>query len=58
MTLKEKNTTHIWQKVREMDKEFSADFEKDILDLAEKYFIVSLDYDNAVLDIDVTFRVY
>ena len=47
-----------WQKVREMDKEFSADFEKDILDLAEKYFIVSLDYDNAVLDIDVTFRVY
>lgn len=41
-----------------MDKEFSADFEKDILDLAEKYFIVSLDYDNAVLDIDVTFRVY
>ena len=47
-----------WQKVREMYKEFSADFEKDILDLVEKYFIVSLDYDNAVLDIDVTFRVY
>jgi len=48
-----------------MDKEFSADFEKDILDLAEKCFknqtdhiIVSLDYDNAVLDVDMTFRVY
>lgn len=48
-----------------MDKEFSKDFEKDILDLAEKCFknqtdhiIVSLDYDNAVLDIDMTFRVY
>jgi hypothetical protein len=48
-----------------MDKKFSADFEKDILDLAEKCFknhsdhiIVSLDYDNAVLDIDMTFRVY
>ncbi len=48
-----------------MDKEFSADFEKDILDLDEKWFrnqtdhiIVSLDYDNAVLDVDMTFRVY
>ena len=61
--LDSKEVLRRWQKVRnrrieEMDKEFSADFEKDILDLAEKYFIVSLDYDNAVLDIDVTFRVY
>ena len=56
--LDSKEVRRRWQKVREMDKEFSADFEKDILDLAEKYFIVSLDYDNAVLDIDVTFRVY
>jgi septum formation topological specificity factor MinE len=48
-----------------MDKEFSADFQRDILDLAEKCFknqtdhiTVSFDYDNAVLDIDMTFRVY
>jgi hypothetical protein len=48
-----------------MDKEFSTDFQKNILDLAEKCFknqtdhiIVSLDYDNAVLDVDMTFRVY
>ncbi len=48
-----------------MDKEFSTDFKKDILNLAEKCFknqtnhiIVSFDYDNYVLDIDMTFRVY
>ena len=48
-----------------MDKEFSVDFQKDILDLAEKCFknqtdniTVSFDYDNCVLDIDMTFRVY
>ena len=48
-----------------MDKEFNADFEKDILDLAEKCFknqtdhiIISFDYDDAVLDVDMTFRVY
>jgi hypothetical protein len=48
-----------------MDKEFSADFQRDILDLAEKCFknqtdniTVSFDYDNCVLDVDMTFRVY
>lgn len=63
--LDSKKVRRRWQKVRNMDKEFSADFEKDILDLAEKYFknqtdhiTVSLDYDNAVLDIDMTFRAY
>lgn len=51
--------------MREMDKEFSTDFQWDILDLAEKCFdnntdniTVSFDYDNCVLDIDMTFRVY
>lgn len=48
-----------------MDKEFSTDFQWDILDLAEKCFenqtdniTVSFDYDNCVLDIDMTFRIY
>ena len=48
-----------------MDKEFSADFQKDILYLAEECFenqtdniTVSFDYDNCVLNIDMTFRVY
>jgi hypothetical protein len=48
-----------------MDKEFSADFQRGILDLAEKCFknqtdniTVSFDYDNCVLDVDMTFRVY
>ena len=48
-----------------MDKEFSVDFQKDILYLAEECFenqtdniTVSFDYDNCVLDIDMTFRVY
>ena len=48
-----------------MDKEFSIGFRQDILDLAEKCFknqidniTVSFDYDNYVLDIDMTFRVY
>ena len=48
-----------------MDKEFSTDFEKDILDLAEKCFknqtdhiIVSIDYGDAILDVDIIFRVY
>jgi hypothetical protein len=48
-----------------MDKEFSADFQRDILDLAEKCFkertdniTVSFDYGHCVLDIDMTFKVY
>jgi hypothetical protein len=48
-----------------MSKEFSADFQRDILNLAEECFknqtdniTVSFDYDNCVLDIDMTFRVY
>ena len=48
-----------------MDKEFSAGFQRDILDLAEECFekqtdniTVSFDYGNCVLDIDMTFRVY
>jgi septum formation topological specificity factor MinE len=48
-----------------MDKEFSADFQKDILDLAEKCFkeqtdniTVSFDYGNCILDVDITFRVH
>ena len=48
-----------------MDKEFSADFQRDILDLAKKCFkeqtdniTVSFDYGNCVLDVDMTFKVY
>jgi hypothetical protein len=48
-----------------MDKEFSADFQHDILDLVEECLknhtdniTVSFDYGNCNLDIDMTFRVY
>lgn len=48
-----------------MDKEFSADFQRDILDLAKECFeeqtdniTVSFDYGHCVLDIDMTFKVY
>ena len=47
-----------------MNKEFSEDFQRDILNLAEECFknqtdniIVSFDYGNCILDIDMTFRV-
>ena len=48
-----------------MDKEFSFGFKKDLLDLVETCFknqtdniTVSFDYDNCVLDVDMTFRVH
>ena len=47
-----------------MNKKFSADFQKDILNLAEECYknqtnniIVSFDYGKCILDVNMTFRV-
>lgn len=47
------------------EKTFSPDFQKDMLDLLEKCIknntdrlTISLDYERAILDIDITFKVH